>query len=249
MKRIFALASLALVTAGVGFFLPWRSNETTERSLASSPAPNVSAPTAAKAKAAVTATMDDPKQRLAATKACLASEDCDYPKTDPRSYNFAVGRALARQLAEIHMLYANDPGHETELAALAREYIRVEDEFVQEEAIKIFSALPPSRENMEAMTNAIANTPDPDLTEQAMKEMERYLGTAEEARVLDFLAEFIANGAQFSAEKASELIWAFINERSFSTFQAALAKMEPESTAARHLRAALNEFRRQQSGA
>jgi hypothetical protein len=185
---------------------------------------------------------------LRETKACLESEKCDFPQVDPRSYSFAVGRRIAEQLSELGNAYANDPSLENDAAEAAREFMLMPDGFVQEQAMLLMGQLPPSSANVDAMLTGLANSPDPLLVEQAMKEWERYLGTADEARIQDFLADFIAHGGQFSSEKASELILGFLNERSLPTFEEKLASMIPESTPARHLRAALDQYKLQRQG-
>jgi hypothetical protein len=185
--------------------------------------------------------------KIRATKACYEQE-CDFPSGDARAYDFAVGRALAAQLSEYRSRYASDSSFQGEAGALAREFMEVPDGFVQEEAIKILAELPPSRENVEAMILGLENAHSPPLIEQAMREWERYLGSPEEALIQEFLADLIARGGQFASEKASEKILAFLNERSESAFRAALASMLPESTPARHLRAALEEYARIRSG-
>ena len=184
------------------------------------------------------------KKALADTKSCLDRDDCDFPQTDPRSYGIAVGR----RLAELLVIYREQHGDDPALGEIAREYMQVDDGFVQEEAIKAFSQLPPSSENVNAMITGLQHSSDPLLVEQAMTEWERYIGSPEEANIEAFLADFIARGGQFSSEKASELILKFLNERTEGSFRAALASMEPTSTPALNLRSALAEYDRQRSG-
>lgn len=252
MKRLFALAGLALAAAVGGIFLnspvPAPATEASApatRAPASSPA---AGPKAAPTKPAVSAPQGGQLRALRETKACLETENCDFPQADPRSYSFAVGRRIAEQLSELGAAYANDSSLEQEATEAAREFMLMPDGFVQEQAMLLMGQLPPSSANVDAMLEGLAHSPDPLLVEQAMKEWERYLGTADEARIQDFLAEFIAHGGQFSSEKASELILGFLNERSLPTFEEKLASMVPESTPARYLRAALDQYRLQHQG-
>lgn len=249
MKRLFALAGLALIAAVGGIFLSEspapspREPEPQEaaRTPASSPSPSAPPVKAAPPKAGML-------QALRETKDCLESENCNFPQTDPRSYSFAVGRRIAEQLSEFGAAYADDPALENEAAEAAREFMLMPDGFVQEQAMLLMGQLPPSSANVDAMISGLENSPDPLLVEQAMKEWERYLGTSDEARIQEFLANFIAHGGQFSSEKASELILGFLNERSLPTFEEKLASMIPESTPARYLRAALDQYKLQHQG-
>jgi hypothetical protein len=252
MKRLFALAGLALMAAVGGIFLhsPAPAPAETHKSAAPARSPATQAPVKANAPTLKPSpsSVNGQLAALRETKACLESENCDFPNHDPRSYSFAVGRRIAEQLSELGNAYASDPSLENDVAEAAREFMLMPDGFVQEQAMLLMGQLPPSSANVDAMLTGLQNSPDPLLVEQAMKEWERYLGTADEARIQDFLADFIAHGGQFSSEKASELILSFLNERSLPTFEEKLASMIPESTPARYLRAALTQYKLQNQG-
>lgn len=249
MKKILILAGCALIAALGGLFL---SAPEARVVVVASPAPSAQrAPAAAAAPMAPGPGANAPAslaKAIRATKECYESQSCDYPQTDPRSYSFALGRHLAAQLGSLSAALDANPSLAEEAGEVAREMMLVDDGFVQEAAMRILAKLPASAESAGAMIEGLRLTSDPLLVEQAMKEWERYLGTAEEAKIQEFLAEFIAHGGQFSAEKASELILSFLNERSLPLFEEKLASMVPESTAASHLRAALDQFRKQQAG-
>jgi hypothetical protein len=239
MKRLIALAALVLV-AGVGLvgFNAGEEEATVTSSVLATPSPVLSSSPASRAPASL-----DPIALVRNTRACLDSGNCDFPQSDSRSYEFAVNRRLAVELAEAHLALGAGAVEE-----LSRELMSTDDGYVQTQAIRVFSALPPSRKNLAAMTSSLSLSHDPLVIEQAMKEFERYLGSPEEAMVQEFLADFIAHGGQFTAEKASSLVLRFLNERSESAFRAALASMIPESTAAVNLRRAIAEYERQNSG-
>lgn len=253
MKRLFALAGLALSAAVGGIFLsappaPSPKESLAEDSAARAPASGPAKAPAAPAAPKAVAPTASPLQALKESKSCLETESCDFPHTDPRSYSFAVGRRIAEQLGQLALAYADDPSLENEAMEAAREFMLVPDGFVQEQAMLLMGQLPPSSANVDAMITGLENSSDPLLVEQAMQEWERYIGTNDEPRIQDFLANFIAHGGQFSSEKASELILGFLNERSLPTFEEKLASMVPESTPARHLRAALEQYRLQRQG-
>lgn len=189
-------------------------------------------------------TKEDLKREIQSTNDCYETQNCQFPQTDARSYDFAVGKKLAAQLKEFRESYPNSP----ELAGLAETYVKSYDGHVQEEALKIMSALPASPNHLEAIFTGLQNTPDPLIVEQAMQELQRYMGTADEARVQEFLTNLMAHGAQYSSEKASELILAFLHERNIGFFRDALKQMTPGSIASEHLRSALKEFERMSAG-
>jgi hypothetical protein len=181
-------------------------------------------------------------------KSCWENRDCPFSEEDPRAYDLAAGKQGILLLQNSREAYLKGNLSGTELQEQAIEAIAIPDGHLQEEALKAISSLPPSSQSLDAILENLALTPSPPLIEQAMKEFERYLGTSEEARIQQFLADFIARGGQFSSEKASEMILEFLNEKSEPLFQQALATMVPDSTPARHLRSALDQYHRQNAG-
>ncbi len=183
-----------------------------------------------------------------ATLQCWERDDCSYAQSDPRSYSFAVAKDLETKLSQFLSELQKDPTLAADAEKIALESMKVLDGHVQAKAMEIFGLLPKDPKYVEAIIGGLENTPNPLLIEQAMKEFERYIGTPEEQRIQEFLAEFIAHGAQFSSEKASEEIFKFLNERSVVLFREILPRMEPNSTPAQYLRAALLEYERTRMG-
>lgn len=254
MKRIAGLVLLAGVASGAAVWI----------SLSHGPAPAAvgleSEPLNARVSRAIrnpqrapaalaSARHRDPRfVRLEATRACIQRDDCSYPNTDPREYEFAVARDLAAQARALRESLIGDPSAQEELELAAQELVQVDDGHVQEEAIKIFSALPPRSENLQAMIVGLHNSPDATVVAQAMEEWKRYLGTGDERLVQEAVAEIVARGAQFTAEQASADVGEFLNERTVQSFRDALAGMIPSSTAAQNLRAALEQYDRRVMG-
>jgi hypothetical protein len=236
----FILAFLLVVSLGLIFSYPkYNDSPSKSREIASTPKKENKNPLPP-----LTKKYSD----VAAALSCYESNDCDYAETDPRSYSFAVAKDISFKLDIFLEEFRSNPALAEQAEKFAEEAIMIPDGFVQSKALEIFALLPANRANLEKVIAGLENTPNPLLIEQAMKDWKRYLGTSEEERIQEFLTKFIAYGAQFSSEKASEEILAFLNERSEPLFQAALAKMQPESTAANNLRAALQQYQLMRSG-
>jgi len=187
-------------------------------------------------------------QALRATKECYASETCDFPQTDPKSYEIAVGQTLKGLLTDYRTQFGTDPANFAEMQSLALEYIQSTDEYLQDEALTMFAALPTSSENLQAITEGLNGTTDALLVEQAMNEMKRYLGTSDEPVVHEYLRELLGQGGVFPSEAAAKRILSFINAKSFSDYER-LARLLPDNaTVGQDLRTALDEYRRLQSG-
>lgn len=252
--------SLQLAAIAVALFMAWQMSsrpvgtvslpeETSLASTAAAPTPTVAGP--AVPGGSLQKKTDDKEallQVLQQLKACYASEQCPFPHSDPKSYDLAVGQELKSLLAEYREQYGKDPQNFAEMKALAHEFILSSDEFVQEQALEMFSALPPSQENLVALTQALKDSTDPLLVEQAMQEMRRYLGGSDEALVHDYLRELLGQGGVFASEAAAKKILSFINSRSYSAYEGMSRRLPPGSAAGQNLRMALEEYRRLQSG-
>jgi hypothetical protein len=207
----------------------------------------------APASAATTITPSQPLKTqlkvLADLKACYDTHVCPFPETDPRSYEIALGKKIQSELANLRMRFGRNAGAAKDLQKTAGDFLQNGDGFVQEEALKILSDLPPSEESLNAITEGLKSSPDAALMEQALGEFQRYIGTAMEAQVHQFLSDTLATGAQFSSITVSEKIQPFLNVKSYTIYEKALNTMTPGAKAASNLSAALREYRRLQTGA
>ena len=187
------------------------------------------------------------REDISATHNCYQSQSCDFPQTDPRSYEFAVGRALTEKIKLFHNQFKNDPSTQRELVALAKQAIKIEDGFVQSAALDIFKDLPISEENLAAIEAGLQNNTDPVIAEKALNEMQRYIGTPQEAH-MQSVVQSMAGGAHFASQKVGENILPFINDKSFPAYQQLQKQLPAQSRVARDLATALREYRRQRSG-
>lgn len=177
---------------------------------------------------------------------CYDSRTCPYDDSDPRAYELALGRDLASHLRSFHRDFKQD---QKLITSLAKEFIQSGDGFVQEEALRMFAELPTSADNLDAITQNLASTPDPSLIKQALPEMQRYLGSPLEPKVHAFLSGTLATGAHFASETVSESITPFLTPKSLPTYQKTLNTLPPNARAAHNLGSALREYRRLQTGA
>jgi len=245
------LRALIFFTTGVAFlgFLALRWSEKplskevfteTEKKEGRSPA---SAPSSAPSSSQPK--NNSPSREIERLEACYESEACDFPKDESLAYHFGVSHALAAAILEFA---EKNPGAEKELGELARRQMQNSEPWVQAAALKVLGRIPPSAENARAISEGLRNTPDALLVENAVRELERYLGTPWESEAQRIVGEIAAQGAHFSSQQAALMILPFINAQSEREFRALLTGMEAGSTAASHLRSALEEYRRQSTG-
>lgn len=187
----------------------------------------------------------DVVDELTALNECYKSETCDFPQADPRSYEVELSKAVAKKLKEFRLGYRRDP----RAARIARLFMRNSNGFVQDEALKLFAELPISKENLQAITDGLYNTPDALIIEKALPELQRYMGSHYEATVHSFLSTTLATGAHFSAETVSQNISPFITRSSYSKYKNASDLLPAGATTKRNLNSALRDFKRVETGA
>lgn len=177
---------------------------------------------------------------------CYEPEVCDFPQTDPKSYSFAVGKRIVTLLKEFSTQYGSTSPDV--LVRLARQFVHSEDGFVQEVALNIFHALPPTQENLVAITEGIENSTNPLIVDQAMREMQRYLGGDGEQVVHNALGKIMATGPHFSSQTVATGILPFINDSSYPEYQRTARALNKDTTTAQRLRSALDEYHRLKTG-
>lgn len=179
---------------------------------------------------------------------CYQSNACNYPQTDPRSYEFAVSRDLAEKLKFFHEKFRQDPAAQEDLTRLARQAFKIEDGFVQSVALDIFKDLPINKENLNVLGEGLKVTPDPLIAEKSLSELQRYINTPEEGQMQGIVQNVLGNGAHFASQKVGENILSFINERSFPSYRDLQRQLPAQSRVSRDLAGALREYHRQRTG-
>ncbi|MCB9072253.1 MAG: hypothetical protein H6623_01430 [Bdellovibrionaceae bacterium] len=188
-------------------------------------------------------------QMIIDTNKCYDTQICNYPQTDPRSYEVALGKDIAKKLQQFRLKYKNNSDVQKWKEQIARKFIKSFDGFVQEEALKMFSELPIASENLQAITQGLQNSPDALLIKLAIPELQRYLGSSYESQVHTFLSSTIATGAHFSSEVVTENIGPFISNSSYNVYKQTAQQLPQGSSALRNLSTALRDYALQQTGA
>lgn len=185
-------------------------------------------------------------KKISELKICLETQKCEFPQTDPRSYDFAVFKKWSEFL--VHAKNDNTLSEE-ERALIARESMLSGDGFVQSEALKILEDLPISSDNLQSLIEGLElNNSDPLILEKASRELQRYLESADEPSVHQYLFKTIVHGGHFMSEQASIITKDFINPRSIEIYRDAASKIASTSQKAKFLRTALQDYELQKNG-
>jgi hypothetical protein len=160
-----------------------------------------------------------------------------------------VGQAIRAELVALLAAQEQDSRLAPEAEAIARAQMGSLDAHVQAAALALLTRFPPSAENLSAIRSGLQNSPDALLIEQAMPELERYLGTPWEEELHALLTELVRSGAHFSSQAAAERILPFLRTGRADQYQKVLEALPTQSKAAQLLRAALAEWERIEGGA
>ena len=125
----------------------------TKKSVNASPASATRAP-AASSSAAVGATPKEALVKMQNLLECYSSEKCHYPQTDPKSYQIALNKDVASLLKGTA---ASEFAQDKDMEQALRDFMKEGDGFVQEEALKLFTQLPISEENLQAIIEGMKN--------------------------------------------------------------------------------------------
>lgn len=193
------------------------------------------------------ATISDKLKKITDIEECYQSFTCPFPQTDPRAYDLAVGRELAKNIKNLHNEYRGNPKAEYLLKELGIKFFKNENGFVQEAALNILKDFNPDQEILQALMEGLENTYNPKITELSLPELEKYLGSENETQVHGLLEKLIL-GAHFSGETTSAQILRFINESSYGFYKNLLKTLPVGSKNHQNLKSALSEYEKRQSG-
>jgi hypothetical protein len=185
---------------------------------------------------------------LHSLKDCYRSQSCPFPQTDPRAYDFALGQALKQKIQAAHAQLRGRPEGQETLRKIAKEFVQVDDGYVQEAALDVFASLPPDAENLRAITEALALSDDPSIIEKAMGEFRRYLGRSEEPMVQEFLQKFLQSGSHFASQTTVRLVLPFINQNSFEGYESVFQSLPKSTQVSQDLKTVLEEYQNLVSG-
>lgn len=180
---------------------------------------------------------------------CYSSEDCNYPKTDPKSYHFAVGQALKTEVLKLHAQVVRQKLVSVEVQNLAFKLMVVGDGHVKAAALHLLSSQPVSAESVRSIIQNILGYHDSALIQHAMLELLRYMGSEHEEEVHQSLNQAIRTGAPFVSREITQYIEPFLNEESLHYYQTTLNTISQSSEIYKNLKNSIQEFQRKQTAA
>ncbi|RZA05750.1 MAG: hypothetical protein EOP11_12090 [Proteobacteria bacterium] len=195
-----------------------------------------------KAPAEVAQEVDSLFARVNKVHACY-SGGCDFPETDPRSYNFAVGLELKSNLYTLATTAAANELKSEAIASLAREQLKSEDGHVQEAALALLATQEPSEANLTAVLDNVITGYDAQLIQAAMKQLQRYPSEGDQERIAAALSSAMTTGSPFVAREVSSAIEPFMQPRTVPIYEEAVASITEGSLVRRDLAQSIASYR------
>ncbi len=195
-------------------------------------------------------TIQESIEALNQLRSCYEKEgSCQFPQSDPKSEYFAIGQKIKNSLLKLQDRVSRNQIKDESIAEIARNFLKVPDGHVKEAALHLISTQEPSPKNLQAILDEIINYHDAKLIAHAMLELQRYLGTSDEAIIHPALAQALTQGSPLVSEQVSRFIFPFLNTKSLTLYRSTLNRLNIGSGASNKLRNALNEHSKQQRAA
>ena len=180
---------------------------------------------------------------------CYQKDDCDFPSEDPKAYHFAIGQKLKKTLMNIESSISENGVKEEKYQKLGQFFMAVPDGHVKEAALHILSSQEPSKDSFQAIIDGILNFHDPALIRHAMFELERYLGSSHEQKMIQEIAKVLLRGSPSVSKEISRYLVAFINSNSRDVFKEVLFQLHPRSIVYQRIQETLSEYEKRENAA
>lgn len=174
--------------------------------------------------------------------------ECGYPRSDAKSYDFALGQDIKKALLALQEKVEEQKSVDPLLAQVARDFLADPDGHVKEAALHLLATQPTSAESLETILVHVIAEYDSELIEQALLELGRYQNVHEVERINEALAQAMTHGAPFVSQKIAENIEPFIQDQSYAFFATLSRRLTNGSQTYKQLHSALESFSRRQTG-
>lgn len=227
---------------------PTRGSAQTERSPSRAPAalPSNQPTFGGRDAQATPRTPSEYRAAIADLASCYA-RDCGLPSSYPREYANSLAQKLKAQLISFADYAQSAGARDAEISETAREQLDNDDGHVKEGALRLLATQDPSAENRDAILTGVIESHDENLIPQALLELRRY-DLARSPEIHARLGEALVTGDPFVATAIARDLEPFINESSYESYRATLARLSPGTKPYDGLRAALKQYRLRRIG-
>ncbi len=187
------------------------------------------------------------KVKLKELKLCLSEQNCDFPQNDPKQYDIEVNQEIANQLTKLKE-FTTDLELQNQILNIATSEFQSENGYVQQAALEIMSQLPIGLVAINAIESGLDNSSNPRIVEMSIEELKRYKNTDYQDQVSKMMSNMITNTGVFAAKSASDAVFSFITDQNLYQFESLYQKLAENTTVAKNIKAAIDEYKRLKSG-
>ncbi|WMS86637.1 hypothetical protein [Pleionea litopenaei] len=179
---------------------------------------------------------------------CYLSGACNYPNSDPRSYDYALGNDMVKLMDELEMYFLNGELDSDELRLFAHQFLNIDNGHVQAKAIQLLNQLSVDSETLLLVTSTLSNHYDAALLEKSLPLLQAYHQQGFALDVDTLLQQQVQTGGHFIRQMLSGNILPFINNSNVQSYRNISTQMNASSVEFFQLTEALDEFQRLQHG-
>ncbi|NCN42032.1 hypothetical protein GW916_12375 [bacterium] len=192
--------------------------------------------------------LEDYHARLLKIKSCYSHENCRYDNSDPRAYEFAVGKDLAQKLNQLKSYVSKNSLEDPRLSQIAREFMSLPDGRVKEAALDLMATQAPNPKNLDSVLRDIIGSFNEKLIPQALMELNKYPDPQSQKAIANAISENLSTGSFRVRQKLAEHSMNYINSSNYDHYNAISKNLPVNSVVKTHLDAALTEYRMKNSG-
>ena len=178
---------------------------------------------------------------------CLR-QSCEFPESDPRAYELAVGGAIHARLVMASQKYERNDLGQSEFIDQLLIGLRVTNGHVQVFAIKQLATLPVSVKVFEQVNAVLTSVVDPLVFKQSLGFLKKYQANGFQIPVSNLVKHLIAHGGHYVSLEASKSLDTLINESNWQDYSQLLNVDEISHRKKKLINQSLTEFHRQQTG-
>jgi len=185
------------------------------------------------------------QEQLLELSNCHQTYTCPEDNSDPRASDILWGQMLAEKLQAFADFHRQHDHFDEQTNEIARQFLDHSDGFVQEAAITLLSMQAPNLESGQTLIDALKNSYDAKIMQQAMKELQRYPELA--PKVDQLYAQSLQTGSFYVAQEIALNILPHLNKSNVSMYEAVADKLPQHSLRAKALKSNIKEFKLQSS--
>lgn len=165
------------------------------------------------------------QQRLQKLKECFRIRNCNYPQTDPKSYELALEDDVVATLKTLRAWIQRHSYVDDRIPLFMKEFLPFESANIKNESLRILRTQPPNDELIEPILLSVILYYHPESIELGMKELLRHEKPEFRTRMDDVFTSVLLNGSVNAAVEIAKSLAPFIESHNRRDYQWVLKKL------------------------